>query len=74
LDDADWYADFENHLLAAIMSRHDSNWRFAVFERDCLGNFRKVDSRDYLATKGDARAGIDDAAQEFLAGNSSGGA
>jgi hypothetical protein len=71
LQEADWYADFENQLLAAVMqSQYDSNWRFAVFERDCSGNFRKVHGQEDLATEGHARAGIDNSAQEFLLGNS----
>lgn len=65
---AEWYADVGHGLLAAIMrSRFDAFWRFAIFERDLAGEFRKVKGGEDFLSEDDARVRMDESAQEFLA-------
>jgi hypothetical protein len=69
---AGWYADVRNDLLGAIMqSEDDANWRFAIFERDRFGSFRKVSDGEDFNTEHDATVRMNKSAQEFLADNSS---
>jgi hypothetical protein len=57
--EAEWYANADNALLAAVMlGDRDATWRYVILGRDGTGKYQRIASAEGLPTRAVARAAV----------------
>jgi hypothetical protein len=57
--EAEWFANADNALLAAVMlGDRDATWRYVILGRDGAGKYQRIASAEGLPTRAVARAAV----------------